>query len=149
MRYRHILLEGYCSFDKPKGNVKCKNMNGEMGQQCIECKYFSYIDAPNSLVLVNNKSVTEKVEDFCAYREELIEQEDIDKWNEICRRKMVESLDEFDSFMENKNIEKNQKKRINKEILDEDNEQEIIRILDEVIVKEETIAVKLCAEKVL
>lgn len=82
-------------------------MNGEMGQYCIECKYFIYTDAPNALVLVNNKSVTEEVEDFGAYREKLIEKEDIDKWNEICRRQMAKSLDEFASFMENKNKGRN------------------------------------------
>lgn len=98
MRIKHMLLEGFCEFDRGPKNLCCMEFDGQMGLHCIGCKNFSYIKAPNALVLVNNDSIVEKLEDFGAYKYG-VEKENFEVWKEICRKKIDECLDEYEKYI--------------------------------------------------
>lgn len=104
MRMKHMLLEGFCDFEVPGSEYPCVHVQGKMGLHCVGCKAFSYTSAPNELALSNDMSVIETIDDFIAadvdIYDDSIRRKHIDKWNEICRIKIRESIEEYETDTE-------------------------------------------------
>ena len=102
MRMKHMLLEGYCDYDKPSDNFPCKDFKGVIGIHCIGCKAFNYTIAPNELALSNSMSIVEELDDFVAINldmyDEQIRSKSIKKWNDICRTKLKEVYEELEQI---------------------------------------------------
>jgi hypothetical protein len=107
MGFTHLLMEVYCdcnkkNSDKPKF---CLNGINKPGSHCFEnnCKFLSYTECANEIAYVGHDSIVESWDQCVGFGAEMEpdskdEQERenlINKWKEICIKKISEAHDEY------------------------------------------------------
>ena len=93
---KHIMIEGFCEYDKPPKKYACSENKGKMGFYCLECSKFSWTDAPYELAYTNKDGVVEEIDDMIALSDEYSHKSDI--WRDICRKKIKEAWEEFNEI---------------------------------------------------
>ena len=88
-----MILECYCDCEEKKPGLLCEKDDFKIGSYCLKnsCKYFSYTIAPNEIAYSNDKGIGGDMnpEDNDKIKE------CIDKWHEICTRKIDEAYEEY------------------------------------------------------
>lgn len=100
---KHMILECYCDCKEKKSGLLCEKDDFKIGSYCLKnsCKYFSYTIAPNEIAYSNDKGIVENELDFVGFGGEMNPEDNdkieecIDKWHEICTRKIDEAYEEY------------------------------------------------------
>lgn len=120
MGFTHLLMEVYCdcnkkNSDKPKF---CLNGINRPGPHCFEnnCKFLSYTECENEIAYVGQKSIVESWEHCVGFGGEMEPDSNsnsnddqergvlINKWKEICIKKISEAFDEYMMLKKNNKL---------------------------------------------
>lgn len=109
MKMKHILLECFCDCEDKNEKLPCYERNGQLGIYCFQCgcKYLSYTKCPNEIAYANEEGVVENELDSVGFGGDMDGNDDnetkvlIDKWHEICRKKIDEAYEEYMNYKNN------------------------------------------------
>lgn len=95
---KHLLIEAYCDGNE-REDVPCKG-GLNIGIHCLLCPRFSYAECSNELAICGSHGEIGQ-NDFIGFGGDMEpdnmenRKECIDRWKEICRKKIDEAYDEY------------------------------------------------------